>query len=61
MKGLFERNGKLYVRKVYRDSTGKRKYIWRKVESRTDAKNVVREIENELTNGTQSFENREIR
>ena len=59
MKGLFERDGKLYVRKVYRNSNGKRKYIWRKVESRTDAKNVLRDIENELARGTESFENRD--
>jgi hypothetical protein len=59
MKGLIERDGKLYVRKVYRNSSGKRKYIWRKVESRTDAKNVLRDIENELERGTESFENRD--
>lgn len=59
LKGLFERDNKLYVRKVYKNSAGKRKYIWRKVESRTDAKRVLREIENELERGTESFENRD--
>jgi integrase len=59
MKGLIDRDGKLYVRKVYRNSSGKRKYIWRKAESRTDAKNVLRDIENELERGTESFENRD--
>ncbi len=59
MKCLFERDNKLYVRKVYKNSAGKRKYIWRKVESRTDAKRVLREIENDLERGTDSFENRD--
>ena len=57
MKGLFERDNKLYVRKVYKNSAGKRKYIWRRVQSRTDAKSVMREIENDLASGTESFEN----
>jgi hypothetical protein len=59
VKGLVQREEKLYVRKVYKNSAGKRKYIWRKVESRTDAKTVLREIENELARGTESFENRD--
>lgn len=59
MKGLIKREGKLYVRKVYRNSLGKKKQIWRKVESASDAKRVLREIENELEQGTESFENRD--
>jgi len=56
MKGLIERDNKLYVRKVYRDSAGKKKQIWRKVETRSDGKTLLREIENELANGIESFE-----
>lgn len=59
MKGLVERDGRLYVRKVYVDSAGKKKQIWRKVDSRTEAKKVLREIENDLEAGTESFENRD--
>ncbi len=59
MKGLIERDNKLYVRKVYRDATGKKKQIWRKVETRTEGKILLREIENDLASGTESFENRD--
>ncbi len=59
MKGLIERDQKLYIRKVYRDSTGKKKQIWRKVETRSEGKTLLREIENDLANGTESFENRD--
>jgi len=59
MKGLIERDHKLYIRKVYRDSTGKKKQIWRKVETRSEGKTLLREIENDLANGTESFENRD--
>src|SRR6185369_6922562 len=59
MRGLVERDGKLYVRKVYRDNAGKKKQIWRKVDSKSDGKHVLREIENELARGTESFENRD--
>lgn len=59
MKGVVVRNGHYSVRKVYRDSHGRKKQIWRKAESLSDAKRVMREIENELANGTESFENRD--
>ncbi|HZM90452.1 MAG TPA: N-terminal phage integrase SAM-like domain-containing protein [Blastocatellia bacterium] len=59
MANYVERNGKIYARKVYRDSKGKKKQIWRVAESRSDAKQIVREIENELQRGTESFENRD--
>lgn len=59
MKGLIERDNKLYIRKVYRDSTGKKKQIWRKVETRSEGKTLLREIENALANATESFENRD--
>jgi integrase len=59
MANYVERNGKIYARKVYRDSKGKKKQIWRVAESRSDAKQILREIENELQRGTESFENRD--
>jgi hypothetical protein len=59
MKGLIERGNNLYVRKVYRDSIGKKKQIWRKVGTRSEGKTLLREIENELERGTESFENRD--
>ena len=57
MKGLFESENKLYVRKVYKNAAGTRKYICRRVQSRTDARNVMCDIENDLAHGTESFEN----
>jgi integrase len=57
--GFVERDGKLYVRKVYKDSAGKKKQIWRLVPNRTEGKKTLRDIENELEGGTESFENRD--
>lgn len=59
MKGYKERNGRISVRKTFRDENGKRHEIWRKVDSKTEAKIVRREIENELERGSESFENRD--
>jgi len=59
MKGYKERNGKIYARKTYRDKDGKRHEIWRRVDTKTQAKSAVREIENQLADGTESFENRD--
>jgi integrase len=57
--GFVERNGKLYVRKVYKDSNGKKKQIWRVVENKTEGKKALRKIEDDLEAGTESFENRD--
>jgi integrase len=59
MKGYKERNGKIYVRKTFRDEAGKRHEIWRKVDSKSEVRTLRREIENELERGTESFENRD--
>jgi integrase len=59
MSNCVERNRKIYARKVYRDSTGRKKQIWRAAESRSEVKRIIREIENELATGTESFENRD--
>jgi hypothetical protein len=57
IKGLIERGNKLYVRKVYRDSAGKKKEIWRKVETQSDGKTLLRGIENEPANFSPVFTN----
>jgi integrase len=56
MAHYVERDGKIYARKVYKDSSGKKRQIWRRVESKSDVKRTIREIENELEGGTESFE-----
>lgn len=58
-KGYVTRNGKVYARKVYVDSKGKKKQIWRLVEGKAEVKKKIREIENDLDLGTESFENRD--
>src|SRR5579862_4883738 len=57
--GIVERDGKVYARKIYIDSNGKKRQIWRLAENRTDAKDIVRDLENDLEVGTESFENRD--
>jgi len=63
MGGIDERPNRARLKTLrsqsYRDSAGKKKQIWRKVDSGTEARRVLREIENELEHGTESFENRD--
>jgi integrase len=54
-----ERKGKIYARKIYYDSSGKKKQIWRRVESKSAVKDEIRKIENELERGTESFESKD--
>jgi integrase len=57
MKRWKERNGKIYARVTFTDSTGKQREIWRPAESKSDAKEVARQIEHQLkTQGTEAFE-----
>jgi integrase len=46
-----ERKGKIYARVTYTDESGKRRQVWRKAESKSDAKQIadelIREIDNE--------------
>ena len=44
---------------VFLSIFAKKKQIWRKVETRSEGKTLLREIENDLANGTESFENRD--
>ena len=57
MKRYVEKNGKIYARVTYTDSAGKERQIWRKAESKSDAKEKARKIENQLkTGGMEAFE-----
>jgi integrase len=56
-KNYVERNGKVYARKCYRDSTGKKRQIWRRVETKTQAKEKAGKLTEELNQfGVESFE-----
>lgn len=58
MKRWKEKRGKIYARVTYTDSTGKQREIWRPAESKTEAKEIARQIEHQLkTGGTEPFEN----
>lgn len=51
-----ERDGKIYARFYYTDSTGKTREKWKRVETKTDAKNWVRDQKQIARHGTESFE-----
>jgi len=56
-KNYVERNGKVYARISYKDSAGKRRQIWRRAENKTDAKDIARSLEADLSQfGVESFE-----
>jgi len=56
-KNYVERNGKVYARISYTDSAGKRRQIWRRAETKTDAKDITRRLEADLSEfGVESFE-----
>ena len=56
-KRYVERDGKVYARITYIDSAGKERQIWRKAESKSHAKELAREIEQQIkSQGTESFE-----
>jgi integrase len=48
---LTKRDGKLYARVQFTDETGKRRDIWRKADNRTHARQLIRELLNEIENG----------
>lgn len=56
MKHWKERNGKIYARFTYTDSTGKRREVWEQAESKSDAKEKVRELERKYKRAPESFE-----
>jgi hypothetical protein len=51
-----ERDGKICALVSYTDSTGKRRQIWRKAESKSDAREIARNLKDQLRNGTEQFE-----
>ncbi|HKQ06160.1 MAG TPA: tyrosine-type recombinase/integrase [Blastocatellia bacterium] len=55
-KPYTERDGKIYAVVNYTDSKGVRRQIWRKAESKTDARNLARDLKDQLRNGTEQFE-----
>ena len=55
-----ERDGKIYARVSYTDSSGKRRQIWRRAESKSDAKEIAKKIERELDEfGSEVFEHQQ--
>lgn len=52
-----ERDGKIYARISYTDSTGKRRQIWRRAQSKSDAKDISTNLSRQLDeSGSESFE-----
>jgi integrase len=51
------RDGKIYARVSYFDSTGKERQLWRRAESRTEAKNLADDLAHSLRQfGTETFD-----
>lgn len=55
-KNYTERDGKIYALVSYRDSQGKRRQLWRRAESKSDAREIARQLKEELRGGTEPFE-----
>src|SRR5712692_5433029 len=52
-----ERDGKIYARISYTDSAGKRRQIWRRAHSKSDAKDISNNLSRQLDeSGSESFE-----
>lgn len=49
---ITKRDGKLYARVQFKDETGKRRDLWRRAESRTHARQLIRELLREIENST---------
>jgi integrase len=58
MKRYVEKDGKIYARITYTDSTGKERQIWRRAESKSDAKELAKELERQLKEGPETFEHK---
>ena len=57
MKRYKEKGGKIYARITYTDAAGKQREIWRRAESKTEAKDIARQLEHQLkTQGSEAFE-----
>src|SRR5690349_20466335 len=55
MKRWKEKNGKIYARFTYTDSTGKQREMLEKAESKTDAKEKAKEMERKYKKSPESF------
>jgi integrase len=51
---ITKRDGKLYARVQFKDETGKRRDLWRRAESRTHARQLIRELLKEVEKSTAS-------
>lgn len=49
---ITKRDGKLYARVQFKDETGKHRDLWRRAESRTHARQLIRELLREIENST---------
>jgi integrase len=49
---ITKRDGKLYARVQFKDEMGKRRDLWRRAESRTHARQLIRELLKEIENST---------
>src|SRR5437762_8217473 len=59
-KPYVERSGKLYARAYYEDpKTGKWKQVWRKVDSKTQAREVAHHVTQQLKAGPEAVENKD--
>lgn len=56
MKRYVERDGKFYARVTYIDSSGKQRQIWRRADSKSEAREVAKDLERQLKFGTEPFE-----
>ncbi len=56
LKRYVERDGKFYARVVYIDSSGNERQIWRRANSKSEARELAKELEQQLKVGTESFE-----
>jgi hypothetical protein len=52
MKRYVERDGNIYARVTYVDSSGKERQIWRRAESKSDARELAKELERQLKTGS---------
>jgi integrase len=59
MKRYKEKGGKIYARITYTDAAGKQREVWRRAGSKTEAKEIARQLEDQLkTQGSEAFEHR---
>ena len=51
------RDGKIYARVIYFDSAGKKRQLWRRAESKSEAKEMARDVAHSIKqSGSETFE-----